>query len=1077
MSGCSLLKRYYCQIYSLYNRFSLFDTRFGVQCVWADIYTGQTNIGDLDFELACVLYNIGTLHAELGTTNPRQTAEELKVSCTHFQCAAWAFQQLMEDKRLFRSNDLSNDVLLFFVQIMLAQAQECVLDKSLLDNRKPVIVAKVASQVVDYYKSAISMLQQGAMNTSSQSSIIEVIGSKLFKEWKKMVEFKLIYYNSIGALYMGNLCEAQQKLGERVSWFELADSKIKEAIKLAKQLDLHQLKINEALTFVTDVIVAKLSNAKKENDFIYHEKVVPVENLSMIKGASLVKGIPFSITDSEVSGPDIFARLVPMKAHQTASIYTAKKDEILRQVRRKIEEPNEELAAFMSSLQVEKESLRTPPEEPIPNELIAFCAELSLNTDSLDDLDSTLQQLETISKDTEKMIGETKELLKQEETKEKGHQEKYGKRPSCIILNELLKELSKHEETHQKASESNLTLWDNFGKIRDDIMIMMSSSASKIASILPSCKEVNFDDDVIAQMEKLLDKIDEMKCQRVMLEEKLVSEMNNENVIKLVLEHPNEKMDDIFDEEIKKFDKTISLIEQNIAAQRNILRAMTDCNARYAETRRNILDMQRNRKTRIASLLYAFEVFKELQTKSQKGLEFYGKFQTFVTRLNAKIRGVCKVQDEERGQFASAQEKRMLGPSAVSATLGPTSFGPAPAVTGPAKLKDFLPYMNRQPVAPPPLTQNYPPVPPPPTLPASNRPYPASNSPAVPVNQYPAYPPATPNYPQPSYPGGYPSGPSKEIRPALPPQPPKPVLPQPVAPIVPPTSYYGNTFRPNYPTGYQQPPPSVQHSTPHPVSTPQPNQSTNYAYTANNVTTTMASSYYYPTTTVASKPFAPTSTVNQYPASAASSAPSNTLAYPPSQPYHGSYGGTNVQYQQPNQPVAQATHPQPAYPNMPPQMNSQPPINQPIPGNPYSGGAGMQPNATPQPYYQNQAVTPAAAQYPQQQQQHYQQPNGSYVNNHTSVVQAIEIESKGGWPVLTPTVKAGVEDLTKTSSDVLPDILATMSISNQTATLSTKGSDSTLANSTVATTTAPSIAKPAEEEPKDLLSQFDPLFT
>jgi len=38
-------------------------------------------------------------------------------------------------------------------------------------------------------------------------------------------------------------------------------------------------------------------------------------------GASLVKGIPFNPNDPEVSGPDIFKKLVPMEAHKASSLY------------------------------------------------------------------------------------------------------------------------------------------------------------------------------------------------------------------------------------------------------------------------------------------------------------------------------------------------------------------------------------------------------------------------------------------------------------------------------------------------------------------------------------------------------------------------------------------------------------------------------------------------------------------------------------------------------------------------------------------------------------------------------------
>ena len=66
--------------------------------------------------------------------------------------------------------------------------------------------------------------------------------------------------------------------------------------------------IEEALTFTNDVIEGKRKAAKNENEFIYHEEVPEKDALPTVNGASLVKGIPFSVNDPEVSGPDIFAR-------------------------------------------------------------------------------------------------------------------------------------------------------------------------------------------------------------------------------------------------------------------------------------------------------------------------------------------------------------------------------------------------------------------------------------------------------------------------------------------------------------------------------------------------------------------------------------------------------------------------------------------------------------------------------------------------------------------------------------------------------------------------------------------------
>lgn len=69
------------------------------------------DIGDIGYEMRCVLYNLGAAHSRLAsaqdrsppmvTSNMSTTAGEespsntaLKIACTHLQCSAWAFQVL-----------------------------------------------------------------------------------------------------------------------------------------------------------------------------------------------------------------------------------------------------------------------------------------------------------------------------------------------------------------------------------------------------------------------------------------------------------------------------------------------------------------------------------------------------------------------------------------------------------------------------------------------------------------------------------------------------------------------------------------------------------------------------------------------------------------------------------------------------------------------------------------------------------------------------------------------------------------------------------------------------------------------
>lgn len=105
-------------------------------------------------------------------------------------------------------------------------------------------------------------------------------------------------------------------MGERVAYYNAALATLNEARTLYTSskgggiMNTNEDKeaVEDALTFTNDVIEGKRKAAKNENEFIYHEEVPERDALPPIKGASLVRGIPFSVSDPEVSGPDIFSR-------------------------------------------------------------------------------------------------------------------------------------------------------------------------------------------------------------------------------------------------------------------------------------------------------------------------------------------------------------------------------------------------------------------------------------------------------------------------------------------------------------------------------------------------------------------------------------------------------------------------------------------------------------------------------------------------------------------------------------------------------------------------------------------------
>lgn len=632
---------------------------------WRDAFSNSVSQStDIRSDMCSILYNFGTLHTKLGASEDRTTADGVKLACTHFQCAAWAFGHLREFYPQFTNGDMSAEVLIFMQELCFAQAQECILEKSLADNRKPGIVAKVTAQIICYYNAAFSAM----LNGGEDGAVADIIGSKNFKEWKRYVRFKISYLSCILLLYQGQQAEEQQKMGERVAFYVASYDKMEEAKKEAKgmsQID----QINETFAFLHDVVEGKRKSARNENEFIYHEEIPNISTFSAVQGANLVKGIAFSVTDPEVTNEDIFHRLVPMKAHEASSLYSEEKSTLLRKVVARVEDKDNELNQFMGSLNVE--SLRFNNSARLPQELVDRCAAINAKPNAIPDLVTSMSSLAEACLDVESMLNEIKELLNEEQRNEKSYQQAMGVRPSGHFA-ELSREFVKYQEAHTKAGESNDTLRKAMG-LHVNNLKTLAKPLSEVQAAIPICEESS-DDAAVAEMNVLLGKVNEMRVQRSQLLNSLREAMNNDDITAQVIAWGDKKLEKLFKKELIKHEQSVKLLEQNLSAQSNILRALTDCYARCAPYIKAVVDTKHRREHFYSSLASSYDVYDDLLGKSSKGLEFYKKLQGNIQKLLARVKGAKDVQDEERQQRLKSTKPEV--------NVSSTSSGP--------KLKDYL---------------------------------------------------------------------------------------------------------------------------------------------------------------------------------------------------------------------------------------------------------------------------------------------------------------------------------------------------------------------------------------------------
>ncbi|XP_050295394.1 rhophilin-2 isoform X2 [Anthonomus grandis grandis] len=136
-TGIGLLFRYYNQLYYVERRFFPPDRSLGIYFEWFDSLTGVPSCQrTVAFEKACVLFNMGAIYTQIGAKQDRSTAKGLDSAVDNFLRAAGTFRYIHENFTNAPSMDLGPEILEMLVQLMLAQARECLLEKLQLQSEE-----------------------------------------------------------------------------------------------------------------------------------------------------------------------------------------------------------------------------------------------------------------------------------------------------------------------------------------------------------------------------------------------------------------------------------------------------------------------------------------------------------------------------------------------------------------------------------------------------------------------------------------------------------------------------------------------------------------------------------------------------------------------------------------------------------------------------------------------------------------------------------------------------------------------------------------------------------------------------
>ncbi|CAD5209037.1 unnamed protein product [Bursaphelenchus xylophilus] len=760
-----VLKRYFAQLMMMKNRFPMeLDGEAAIEFSWQDKSSNNLPVvlPDIHFEICCVMFNIGTIHAHIAGAQLRTEEDSIKVSFDHFRAASWPFIYLRDELKASRLGivDFSTDALIFYANVMLAQAQECLLEKSLINHNSSLVSAKLALRISDIYNSCAHVIQ-GDASADRELALIKISSSRS-KQWLSLCNVKTNLYAAICAFFRGTFYDDKKEFGKGVTCYAYGLEKAKQALAFAEK-DKRDGLIQSAV-FVLEVLTQKEANSRKENDFIYHERTPTYADLDEFKAPTeLVSPNSYDPLDKSLAGEDLFKQLLPSTVITIVSLYEERKAQMKREVQDKVDRKDIELEEFLTTLRLDKLNLDQPYEAyRLPEALLTCCSEMASNPSAVPDLNVKFHEVATRSAEAECKLSELTNRLNAINAKELVETDGFKA---------IVKKVKSLNEHHLVAKKNNTELQAGFDATTDNLKVL-TKPIHELTKML--CDE--FFDPVDTpegkELKRLLDKVDEMQKQRRKLVEDLRDALDRDDITPQALVDPYVQPEIVIEKQIKKHDQKLDLIEKNLSAQSNIIKAVINGNAAFDEVGQKIAKREEKKSTEAAKLLASYQGYKEIVKQTISAIEFYTQLFSMITKLSDSIKNIeeanTRFEKELIDRKKAVEEKERAALAAKQAAEAMADFGfpsispcvPSNGVTdakrpgaGRKTLGDYLDHYKNNSRLPPNPTPSW--APPPFSAPVSapyqpssvsNNPLPAAARHASPY--YPSHPQPQPQVPQ-----------------------------------------------------------------------------------------------------------------------------------------------------------------------------------------------------------------------------------------------------------------------------------------------------------------------------------------
>uniref|UniRef100_A0AAR2LAD5 Programmed cell death 6-interacting protein n=1 Tax=Pygocentrus nattereri TaxID=42514 RepID=A0AAR2LAD5_PYGNA len=740
-SSLEILLRYYDQLCSVEPKFPF--PELCLTFTWKDAFDKGSLFGgsvklalaSLGYEKTCVLFNVGALASQIASEQNLDNDEGLKAAAKFYQLASGAFAHI-KDTVLSALNreptmDISPETVGTLSQIMLSQAQEVFVLKATADKMKDAVIAKLANQAADFYGDAFKQCQYK-----------ENLPKKHVLPWIVKICFVHLYLMFYWSIFFVPLQHATELVKTVASRYD-------EYVNVKDLSD----KISRALTA-----------AKKDNDFIYHDRVPEVKDLEHIGKATLVKATAIQVPLSQ-KFTDLFEKMVPMEVQQSLSMASSRRNEMVNRLVGSLREATNLCNGVLASLNLPA-ALEDLSGDSVPGSILEKSRAV-IQQGGLQSIEQLIKELPELLQRNREILDESLKMLDDEETTDNELRAKFSQRwnrtPSGDLYKPLRAEGGNFRSVLDKAVQADQVVRDRYNS-HCEMIALLCKPENELCSAIPSANPAKTlqGSEVVNVLKAQLAQLDEIKRDREVLEGEIKSvtfDMTAKFLTALAQDGAINEEALSTTELDARYGTHTQRVQQNLRAQEDLLAQVQTSHQEFAALKQSNAEAN-DREEMLKKLASAHDSYIEISSNLKEGTKFYNDLTEILLKFQNKCSDIVFARKTERDELLKyLQQSIAREPSAPSFsvpayqsnTSEPAAGGPTPA---PRTVFPLQPQAKAQPPARPP-----PPSFTPQAASSNITPSPASNPP-------PMAPPTAPSQaqgpPYPTYQGypGYASSPS-----------------------------------------------------------------------------------------------------------------------------------------------------------------------------------------------------------------------------------------------------------------------------------------------------------------------------